>query len=336
VTLISKLLGKPDGGASASAEAVAIGARRRAGRSARIDYCRLLSQADVDLSESELEAAWKSLRESMALVPEGEVLLTATDPDSFCENSSLAATVSISLPSYHVDRFCVSNEEFLEFVRAGGYLEDHLWPSEILSNVLQFVDSTDQPGPRYWIDGHPPRDLLQHPVTGICWYEANAFAHWIGKRLPSPAEWQWAAVWAGGPNTASAQRRYPWGDSFDPSRCNTWNSGLGRTVVVDEYYSGCTPNGVYQLIGNVWEWTSSLLECDESSHGDRILTEYPLAEIRGGAFDTYFSSQVTAQFRTGQSLLFRGANVGFRCCVAADRLVTSSDPFAFLTDEAEQ
>jgi len=172
-------------------------------------------------------------------------------------------------------------------------------------------------------------------VTGVCWYEANAYAHWVGKRLPTPAEWQWAAIWAGGRGQSGAQRKYPWGDSFDPSRCNTWNSHAGGPVAVDEYYSGCTPNGVYQMIGNVWEWTGQLFECDDSAKGDRVLTEAPLAEIRGGAFDTYFASQTNAQFRTGQKLLYRGANQGFRCCVSGDQLVSSSDPYSFLDDEAE-
>ena len=103
---------------------------------------------------------------------------------------------------------------------------------------------------------------------------------------------------------------------------------------VEEYYSGCTPNGVYQLIGNVWEWTSALFDCDDAPNGDRVLTEFPLAEVRGGAFNTYFASQANAQFRTGQSLMFRGDNVGFRCCVSSDQLVSPSDPYSFLDNEA--
>ena len=127
-------------------------------------------------------------------------------------------------------------------------------------------------------------------------------------------------------------RSYPWGDSFDPSRCNTWNTGAGDTVAADDYYSGATPNGVYQLIGNVWEWTASLFECENSPEGDRLLMETPMAEIRGGAYDTYFASQATSLFRTGQSLLYRGANLGFRCCVNVDQLVPPPDPYSFLEE----
>ncbi len=299
------------------------------------NYCRLLTCPLGQVASSEIETAWKILRQEMALVPEGDVLVAATDSESLSDVSTLNAYSSVWVESFYMDRACVTNEQFAQFVAAGGYAQENLWPPEILSNVLQFVDSTGCAGPADWVDGHPPRGKAKHPVTGICWYEANAYAHWRGKRLASPAEWQWAATWAGGQKSGVAHRKYPWGDSFDPQRCNTWNSGLGATVPVDEYYSGCTPNGIYQLIGNVWEWTSALFECEESANGDQVLTECPVAEVRGGAFDTYFASQCTAQFRTCQTLLFRGANVGFRCCVSGDQLAPSSDPYSFLDDESK-
>jgi iron(II)-dependent oxidoreductase len=105
---------------------------------------------------------------------------------------------------------------------------------------------------------------------------------------------------------------YPWGDLFDVRHANIWASGIGTTVPVDRYYDACTPNGVHQLIGNVWEWVSG--EFTDSPPPD-VSTE-GLGEIRGGAFDTYFSRQATCQFRTGQPRLSRARNTGFRCCVA--------------------
>lgn len=304
------------------------------GDTSRDGYCRLLASRSGEMSEADLAKAWDTLRKQMALVPEGEVWLAATDPLALSDPQSMARYAPVWVESTYVDRCAVTNREFAQFVAAGGYTTEELWPPEILSNVLQFVDTTGCPGPSGWVNGQPPKNRLNHPVAGVCWYEANAFAHWRGKRLLSPAEWQWAATWAAGQSAGSTQRRYPWGDSFDPSRCNTWNSGIGTTVPVDEYYSGCTPNGIYQLIGNLWEWSSALFECDDSNNGDRVLTEVPLAEIRGAAFDTYFSSQATAQFRTGQSLLYRGENIGFRCCVRSDQLLSPSDPYSFLGDES--
>jgi iron(II)-dependent oxidoreductase len=336
VTLISKFKLKLRANAAVNPEASS-GTATEAdwmGDLSQNGYCNVLSRTDERLSEGELTRAWATLRKQMALVPEGEAWLAATDPGSLSDPSSMGRYAPVWVESVYVDRLCVTNRNFAQFVSSGGYTREDLWPPEILASVLQFVDTTGCPGPRSWVDGRPSKKLLDHPVTGICWYEANAYAHWRGKRLLSPAEWQWAAVWAGGSAGGAVPRRYPWGDSFDPTRCNTWNSGLGTTVPVDEYYSGCTPNGVYQLIGNVWEWTSALFECDDAPNGDRVLTECPLGEVRGAAFNTYFSSQATAQFRTGKSLMFRGDNVGFRCCVSSDRLTSPSDPYSFLDNEA--
>lgn len=299
--------------------------------SRKTNYCQLLTQ-NQELTDAEKSEAWEALRSNMALVPEGQVNLLQTDPQSFGDTPAMIASVPVHVDAVYLDRFCVTNDEFAEFVSAGCYGIDHLWPTEILSNVLQFVDRTGHAGPRYWKDGQPLAHQGNHPVTGICWYEANAYAHWRGKRLPTPAEWQRAATWSLEKTASGTVGKYPWGDSFDSSRCNTFNSGIGFTVPVDEFYNGCTPNGVYQLIGNVWEWTSAIFECDTSANGDRVLTEFPLAEIRGGAYDTYFATQATALFRTGQYLLHRGINLGFRCCIGADQLTQPTDPYAFLEE----
>lgn len=303
----------------------------------QLNYCRILqlpSEGEALPNPRAVTTAWKTLEEHMALVPEGEVPLATIDAGSLVGAVSDHPAELAWVQTFYLDRFAVSNAEFAQFVSEGGYAQECLWPAEILAHVLQFVDSTGCAGPRYWANGQPPAGKLNHPVVGICWYEANAYAHWRGKRLSTPAEWQRAATWAGC-QVGAAQSRYPWGDSFDPSRCNTWNTGLGETAATDEFYSGCTPNGVYQLIGNTWEWTAALFESDVNPEGDRLLSDSAMGEIRGGAFDTYFASQATSQFRTGQNLLYRGRNIGFRCVVDADQLVPPSDPYSFLEETGE-
>jgi iron(II)-dependent oxidoreductase len=108
-------------------------------------------------------------------------------------------------------------------------------------------------------------------------------------------------------------RRYPWGDALDIRRCNIWSSAIGHTVPVGVYPNGASPNGVLQLIGNVWQWTESDLEL--THEGRPVVGDMLLKSIRGGAFDTYFAAQATSVFRTGLPALARVHNVGFRCAL---------------------
>ena len=159
--------------------------------------------------------------------------------------------------------------------------------------------------------------LSEHPIVGISWYEAQAFALWIGQRLPTEAEWQMAACWHIN-SSADLMRRFPWGDAMDNTRCNIWSSRRRETAKVAEYPKGTAPNHVLQLVGNVWEWTDS--EYSITDDEDRpIFGEMPMQVIRGGAYDTYFETQATAQFRTGQITLARAHNCGFRCAIDLDQ-----------------
>lgn len=294
-------------------------------------YCRVLaSEETMPFDGLSVECAWRALEQDMALVPAGEVCLSSEVV--VCSSSGFEMVSSpaelVTVDSYYLDRDCVTNADFLKFVQADGYSNPHYWPEEVLPNVLQFLDATGCAGPKNWVEGAPPVDRLQHPVVGICWYEANAFANWAGKRLPSTEEWQRAGTWAKGQSGSMLGVRYPWGNAFDPSKANTWASGQGCTVPVDGFRLGNTPNGVRQLIGNVWEWVDTQF-LPNTQEGVSVLLEETMAEIRGGAFDTYFHSQATCQFRSGQPLLFRGANIGFRCCISSDVLTPRTSPSTF-------
>jgi iron(II)-dependent oxidoreductase len=129
---------------------------------------------------------------------------------------------------------------------------------------------------------------------------------------------------------SGSEAKYPWGNAFEPSRANTWFGGRHDTVSVDKYPNGATGNGVYQLVGNVWEWVAAIVGHESSNSGTQLVFEQPMAEIRGGAFDTYFSNQATCQFRSGQPLVLRADNVGFRCCASVDQLRPPPGPSAFL------
>jgi len=274
-------------------------------------YCKMLSKSsDLPFDDLSILIAWETLQQEMALVPPGSIQLVAISPAS--------GTQRIEVAACYLDRFSVTNADFAQFVESGGYDDTKLWPEAILTDLLKFTDSSGAPGPKFWVGGKPPRDLLEHPVVGICWFEANAYAQWVGKRLPSPAQWQRAATW--GKGSGSNESRYPWGNSYNHEFANTWTNRFNGTVPVHQFSAGATPSGVCQLIGNTWEWLNGQFALNHQ-HAEPNQPANILAEIRGGAFDTYFTSQATCQFRTGQPLLVRAANIGFRCCVECNQVI---------------
>lgn len=258
--------------------------------------------------QAALETARRAVDERFALVPEGTVSIPLTIFDEPGSPDRVVETEAFLLA-----RHAVTNAEFQLFVDAGAYEDLTLWPEEIWPHLVGFKDQSGQPGPRFWRDGRHDRRLAQHPVVGVCYYEAAAFAAWTGFRLPTEAEWQMAASWRIR-SAAHAERRYPWGDGLDLNCCNIWAAGHGGTLPVDACPGGAAPNGVLQLIGNTWEWTDSDFESTDRE-GRSVVGDTLLKSVRGGAFDTYFPWQATAQFRSGLSCLARVHNVGFRCAL---------------------
>ncbi len=225
--------------------------------------CALLLRPQIagDLSPKQLGRAMEVLEAGMALVPDGEVVLGKFDPalgDGQEEEEDREAYQGrvVRVAHFFLDRYPVTNRQFYDFVIAGGYEQTALWDQKILPAVLDFVDQTGQPGPRFWKDGCYPAGQENHPVVGVSWHEAVAYARWVGKRLPTDAEWVKAGSWTVTlSDNTRVQRRYPWGDTMDRTRANVWGSGPNTTVPVDQFPDGVSVGGVYHLIGNVWEWT---------------------------------------------------------------------------------
>jgi gamma-glutamyl hercynylcysteine S-oxide synthase len=294
-------------------------------------YALLLRpQIANNLDREQYQLARNALEENMGLVPTGTVYL---EPSLFdvdfplfaAENPELPQEFTVLVQSVFLDRYLVTNAQFQQFVDAGGYQEIAIWDQEVWPAVLDFTDESGHAGPRFWKNGRYRTGEGKLPVVGISWYEAAAYARWIGKRLPTDAEWVKAGSW---PVTLSPgahlQRKYPWGDTFDHQKANVWGSQPRRIVAVDEFSDGVSVGGLYQLIGNAWEWTASTLEtnpeAEEDLHGHAPL----LKSIRGGAFDTYFEHQATCQFASGENPILRKHNIGFRCALGACDI---ADPF---------
>lgn len=154
---------------------------------------------------------------------------------------------SVYLDTYWIDRYPVTCKQYQTFIEAGGY-QDSRWWSAAGWDWLQSAQVTQ---PLYW-RSDPEWD--QHPVCGVSWYEADAYARFVGKRLPTELEWEKAARWS--PDTEESQV-YPWGETQPNSEsCN--HSHLNRhTPPVTHYPAGKSSFGCYDLLGNVWEWTAS-------------------------------------------------------------------------------
>ncbi len=308
---LTTLLGNMFGGSSSQATVGPVSQKGARGTQ-RFQYCAVLDRENANPDSSAFQKAWKFLEQDMAVVPAGPVRLSENrvQDGSQMEDVEVVASQRVEVDSFYIDKAAVTNADFHNFVKAGGYENMEYWAQDVWSHVLQFVDQTGVQAPMYWQNGKPSRELLDHPVVGVSWYEADAYARWVGKQLPDSAQWQRAVSWHLAKNDDSLPPKFPWGDTFESKYANAWISGIGKTVPVDKYYDGATPNGVYQLIGNTWEMQNNRFvfqnQEPEKSIGDLI-------EIRGGAFDTYLDSQMTSHFRTGHPLQMRAPNVGFRC-----------------------
>lgn len=256
-----------------------------------------------------VKQAVQALQDSLALVPPGR----ATLPQTLFDAPGMPET-DVDVEPFLLNIYAVTNEAFQKFVDAGAYEDLDLWPKSIWPHLIELRDHTGAPGPRFWRNGRHDKNLSNHPVVGISWYEASAYARWIGQRLPTEAEWQMAATWRIRSET-DLFRRFPWGDAMDKNRCNIWASAIGHTAPVDAFKEGAAPNGVQQLIGNIWEWVADDLSVTTDA-GAAVLAEVALKGSRGGAFDTFFESQATGLFRTGHIAMARTHNVGLRCALS--------------------
>jgi formylglycine-generating enzyme required for sulfatase activity/CHAT domain-containing protein len=167
------------------------------------------------------------------------------------------------------------------------YLPDYCLAKTPVTNAqyLAFVQATGHPKLDHWKGGKPPSAKEDHPVVYVSWHDAVAYCRWLAEatdkpyRLPSETEWEKGARGADG-------RLWPWGNRWDPQRCNSEEDGQEETMSVGAYPQGASPYGCLDMAGNVWEWTSSLKRDYPYDAVDG--REDPEAEglrvLRGGAF----------------------------------------------------
>ena len=230
---------------------------------------------------------------------------------------------------YYIDLTPVTNEQFQSFIDAGGYNTDEHWSAHGIA--WRNVNEVDCPD--YW---ELRKKLPTHPVIWVNYYEAEAFAAWVGKRLPSEKEWERAA-------RGNEGRIYPWGNKFYRGRCNLYedkwrvydnkenryksdydHDQVRGTSPVYKFKDGRSPEGCYDMLGNVWEWTSSNFK----EEGDDIELKYVEKfaglrikrvnygvelekSIRGSSWD--YRGVHNCCSRLGIKSSKRHADLGFRC-----------------------
>lgn len=238
---------------------------------------------------------WEADGKEMILIPGGSLLMGNDQGPAKHQPQH-----SVHVESFYVDRYPITNQEY-----------------------KQFVDETGHPVPHYdvsWCDtsGYNwdpetqsfPDGKADHPVVLVTWQDALAYARWAGKRLPSEAEWELAAR---GPEG----RIWPWGNKSAPGKSNTREAGVGATTPVHRHVpEGASPEGVADLIGNVWEWTSSLFRRYpyDAHDGRETLSTNGWRVLRGGSWlnDLYSARGYTRL--DGDFIFFN--NVGFRCAAS--------------------
>jgi iron(II)-dependent oxidoreductase len=178
----------------------------------------------------------------MVLVPAGPFVMGAAENDFLAEPHEKPQR-TITLAAFWIDLYPVTVARFLRFLDAGGYDEPHWWSTE----GWAWRQEENVTHPKMW--DQAGWDGPDQPVAGVSWYEADAYARWAGRRLPTDAEWEKAARGTDG-------RRYPWGDEWPtPDRAN-FADHVGRTTPVGLYLDGVSPYGCHDMAGNVNNWVS--------------------------------------------------------------------------------
>lgn len=175
--------------------------------------------------------------EGMVRIPAGEFIMGSDEVDTEGKAAEFGSLKPwfldehpkrrLFLPEFYIDRFEVTNAQY-----------------------KAFVDATKRSPPPHWQEGKYPPEKGDYPVVNVSWYEAEAYCRWVGKRLPTEEEWEKAA-------RGNDSQIFPWGNEFDEKKGNVGRASIGGPTAVGSYKGDQSPFGVYDLAGNVMEWTDS-------------------------------------------------------------------------------
>ncbi|XP_055037050.2 inactive C-alpha-formylglycine-generating enzyme 2 [Misgurnus anguillicaudatus] len=266
--------------------------------------------------------------DDMVLIPGGKMMMGTNVADGIDGESPARA---VNVKPFKIDKYPVTNSDFREFVRLQKYkteAETFGWSfvfqdfvtDELKSKVTKRIESAPWWLPVekvFWRQPAGPgsgiKDRLKFPVVQVSWNDAQAYCQWKQKRLPTEEEWETAA--RGG----LEGRAYPWGNKFLLNRTNLWQGPFPDGDKAEDGYHGVAPvtayppqnnYGLYDMLGNVWEWTSSQFPGAQSMY-----------VLRGASWiDTIDGSanhRACVTTRMGNTPDSASDNLGFRCAVSS-------------------
>lgn len=203
--------------------------------------------------------------EGMVYVPGGTFKMGRDNGDEY-ERPAHQVTVK----PFFIDIYEVTNEDYQKFVQATGHRPPSTWTNGAKRTY--------------------PAELARKPVTGVNWEDANDYAKWAGKRLPTEEEWEFAA-------RGTDERLYPWGNSWQAGMANAGGASMSLADVGS--YRGASPFGAYDMVGNAWEWTASkMIPYPGGTLPIKVSDEFKV--IRGGTYESN-RNQATTTYRRGWS-----------------------------------
>ena len=272
-------------------------------------------------------------RSGMALVPAGQFRIGSASAEAHDADAEGPERL-VDHSAFLIDNTAVTNSAFADFVAETGYVteaERFGWSFVFYAQVHPKSASAVRPAPfgvpRWWVivsdahwrapdgPGSDWRDRADHPVVHVSCRDAEAFARWLGKRLPSETEWEIAA--RGG----LVGKRFPWGDTLTPDgihRCNIWQGRFPRQNSGEDGWRATAPArsypangyGLFNMVGNTWEWTADPWHVDKPE----------IRAMRGGSYLCHesYCNRYRVSARTGNSLDATSSHLGFRCAADAD------------------
>lgn len=283
--------------------------------------------------------------DKMIFIKGGSFWMGTDSKEGFSEDKEGPAT-EVTVADFYMDRFTVTNQDFLEFFLETGYVtEAERYGSSNVFHLLLTEDvlnqSTPLPDTEWWYElpganwrkpegeGSSIQDRMDHPVVHVSRNDALAYCRWANKRLPTEAEWEYAA--RGG----LYQKRFPWGDELEKDgkhQANIWQGVFPTVNTEEDGYLGTAPVqsfetndfGLYQMAGNVWEWCLNpggiaLSEFQRTSP-EQFLKETAQERkgryaLRGGSFLCHASycQRYRVAGRNSNTANASTSNMGFRC-----------------------